>query len=217
MNRGRQLRPAGAFTLVELLAVIAIIGVLVAIVIPLIGSTRSKARRSECSANMRSVIMGVQLYAADHQGKFPETDDPASGIRSGSGTPNPASTGLIDQLFAYVNTTKAFYCAGVPEESSYSFSSQNARTTMRFRQMGYYWLPSPLSQSAFGARPSLPQTRMGEPNRVLMTCIYNVGGAGRPHDSNLNVAFADGSVGLLGQGRSISTATVDFGTLTLRR
>lgn len=203
--------------MVELLTVVAIIAITAAILIPVGGIVRGKTRRAECSANMRNILMGAQLYATDNQGRFPQTDDPASGVRTGNGTPDPANTGLIDQLFAYVGGHRAFYCAGVPEDSSYSFGSQHARTAQRFRQMGYYWLPSPLSQNAFGARPPLPQTRMGEPGRVMMVCVYNVGGAGRPHDSNLNIALADGSVGRLGSGKAISTATLDFNTLLPRR
>ncbi|MBC8040335.1 MAG: prepilin-type N-terminal cleavage/methylation domain-containing protein [Opitutaceae bacterium] len=56
-----------AFTLVELLTVIAIIGILAAILIPVVGSMRSTARSSGCLANLRQIAAAGQLYANDNQ------------------------------------------------------------------------------------------------------------------------------------------------------
>ena len=51
------------FTLIELLVVIAIIGTLLAILFPVLSRTRESARRSECTNNLRSVVMGlIMLY-----------------------------------------------------------------------------------------------------------------------------------------------------------
>ena len=43
-----------AFTLIELLSVIAIIGVLAAILFPALGKVRENARTSQCVSNLRS-------------------------------------------------------------------------------------------------------------------------------------------------------------------
>ncbi|AHF94937.1 hypothetical protein OPIT5_30175 [Opitutaceae bacterium TAV5] len=56
-----------AFTLVELLAVIAIIGILAAILIPVVGKVRQSARLSQCLANQRQVAAAYQLYLGDHK------------------------------------------------------------------------------------------------------------------------------------------------------
>lgn len=55
-----------AFTLIELLAVIAIIGVLAAIVIGSISKIRDAARRSTCTSNLRQIGAAFPLYAADN-------------------------------------------------------------------------------------------------------------------------------------------------------
>jgi prepilin-type N-terminal cleavage/methylation domain len=52
-----------AFTLIELLTVIAIIGILAAIIIPVVGSVRKQARITHSLSNLRQIGMGQQLYA----------------------------------------------------------------------------------------------------------------------------------------------------------
>ncbi len=60
------------FTLVELLTVIAIIGILAAIIIPTLGSVREKAQRAVDANNLREILKAAQLYAADHQDRLPD-------------------------------------------------------------------------------------------------------------------------------------------------
>lgn len=60
-----------AFTLVELLAVIAIIGVLVAILIPVVGSVRKSAQTANCANNLRQIGVAFHLYAQNNRGLLP--------------------------------------------------------------------------------------------------------------------------------------------------
>ena len=57
-----------AFTLVELLIVIAIIAVLISILVPALGRAREFGRVTKCLANQRTLVQGVHGFAADHQG-----------------------------------------------------------------------------------------------------------------------------------------------------
>lgn len=60
-----------AFTLIELLTVIAVIGILAAILIPVTSRVRASAKQSKCGANLRTVHQGFNLYAADNKGFYP--------------------------------------------------------------------------------------------------------------------------------------------------
>lgn len=55
-----------AFTLVELLTVIAIIGILAAIIIPTVGRARDSARAAACLSNLRQIGMAGLAYSSDN-------------------------------------------------------------------------------------------------------------------------------------------------------
>lgn len=64
-------RLATAFTLIELLTVIAIIGILAAILIPVLGSVREQAKRAACVSNLRQIGIACHLYAAENDDRLP--------------------------------------------------------------------------------------------------------------------------------------------------
>ena len=68
--RGRGLG-RGAFSLVELLIVIGLLGVLIALMIPALGKARESARRAMCASNLRQLHMASLAYATDNRGYFP--------------------------------------------------------------------------------------------------------------------------------------------------
>ena len=59
------------FTLIEIMAVMAIILILLALIMPALTSARKQARKMECLSNLRQIGAAIQAYAMDSKGKFP--------------------------------------------------------------------------------------------------------------------------------------------------
>lgn len=81
-TRGRK----AAFTLIELLTVIAIIGILAAILIPTIGKVRSTAKKAACASNLRQTGTALLAFAMDNKagglpGYFKIVDKDGAGYR----------------------------------------------------------------------------------------------------------------------------------------
>ncbi|MGD0572976.1 MAG: type II secretion system protein [Sedimentisphaerales bacterium] len=71
------MKPAGneklgrAFTLVELLVVISVIGLLMGILLPALGKARATANRTYCMANLRQIGIAFRSYLDDNRDIFP--------------------------------------------------------------------------------------------------------------------------------------------------
>jgi prepilin-type N-terminal cleavage/methylation domain-containing protein len=87
----RYRRRHAGFTLVELLAVIATIGVLVALLLPAVQAARESARRSQCQNNLKQLGVALNNYA-DARRRYP------IGVLGGIGTSIDDGYGWATQL-----------------------------------------------------------------------------------------------------------------------
>src|SRR5215831_6216433 len=60
-----------ASTLIEVLVVIAVIGILLLIAVPTHDRRPTRAPAAQCSNNLRQIGLGLRLFAADHGDQFP--------------------------------------------------------------------------------------------------------------------------------------------------
>lgn len=67
------------FTLVEMLAVLAIIGILAGFLLPAVFSMRSQADLTETTSRLRNIGVATNLYIQDHQGNLPSSESGGQG------------------------------------------------------------------------------------------------------------------------------------------
>lgn len=115
----RAVEKRAAFTLIELLTVIAIIGVLAAIIIPVVGAVRRTAQASACTSNLRQIGTAMILHAQENKDELPIAIATGGGWRENMWqsrlqpyleNKKPADfAGEVDSVFAGV-----FRCPGKP-------------------------------------------------------------------------------------------------------
>ena len=99
-------RRTRAFTLIELLVVITVIGVLAALLLPVLGSVTKKSHETVTLSNMRQFGMAALLYANDNNNRLPNR-----AVAQGGQTVNKWPTlfhQYIPDLRAYTSPIPAF-------------------------------------------------------------------------------------------------------------
>ncbi len=162
----RRPNPGSGFTMVELLTVIAILGILAAILVPTARLARESARAAACLSNLRQIGFALQLYLQEHDDRFPEL---ATGPTEEDPHQRPA---LAETLRPYAGDEALFAC---PEDDRH-FPAHGS---------SYYW------NSLLNGQPLGSANLFGlvsEPTRI--PAVFD---AGSFHRAGAQFLFLDGS------------------------
>jgi prepilin-type N-terminal cleavage/methylation domain-containing protein len=111
------------FTLVELLAVVSIIGALAALLVPAVQAAREAARRSQCANNMRQIALGMLNYESS-LGSLPmgiAQNGPQDGSSNCTGGGSPRRWGAFSSILSFVEQTNVYNSLNFSYASGGSF------------------------------------------------------------------------------------------------
>ena len=168
------------FTLVELLVVVAIIALLSAILFPVFGTAREKARQISCASNMRQLGLGILQYSADYDESLPSGSYQYAVIPTacgGSSVDLPDGEGWASQIYPYVKADGVFIC---PDDNfeplvgsraingvTYTTNAVSYSFNMNLSQANSGpWCGGSLASTVGG--PPLVISRLNEPSQTVM-------------------------------------------------
>jgi prepilin-type N-terminal cleavage/methylation domain-containing protein len=97
-----------AFTLIELMVVVAIIALLVGVLLPALNNARDQARRTACASNLRQIGTGLQIYMSGNHDRFPHASFMPSVGPFPLATEKPIR--IADVLRFNVGAAETFHC-----------------------------------------------------------------------------------------------------------
>jgi len=100
-----------AFTLIELLIVMGVIGILTAMLLPALARARERARMTSCMNNLRQIGQALHCYSVHNAERFPLDRFNGNSSRPDVPTPDNARRDrLLSLLAEYIPGHKSFYC-----------------------------------------------------------------------------------------------------------
>ncbi len=127
------MKPSSAFTLSELLVVIAVIVILIALLLPVLSRAKEKARRTTCLNNLKQVNLALHLYAGENGDRLPNLGlgtyvTYKDAVKSFAGLNGPSSPQdkiftCPDDTFYYDEGTAVYVPHGRHEQALFDYSS----------------------------------------------------------------------------------------------
>jgi prepilin-type processing-associated H-X9-DG protein/prepilin-type N-terminal cleavage/methylation domain-containing protein len=194
------------FTLIEILVVLAVIGILAVLMFPTFERARNSARRSSCQSNLKQITLAFNIYMRDFDESWPlnyTNDDGIDGY-------NPASDrGWPEAIQPYIKNYRLFNCPSEPTPLQFPpFNSDYWMSTivsgLKLSKLGYPERIVFLGDGIQGPAANLVTHGAIAYSGDAPTYKYNgeiwdvtgktEGKGGRRHKEGLNIAFMDGHV-----------------------
>jgi prepilin-type N-terminal cleavage/methylation domain-containing protein/prepilin-type processing-associated H-X9-DG protein len=199
------------FTLIELLTVIAIVSILAAILIPVVGATRERARVAQCASNLRQIGLGFALFSNDHEDEIPSPNRQMPGV--------PGSLPWEIYMLPYISASEDQWLAGetvmaCPSDTSSRLQKNNPSSetvlsygfnyrflvhgTNRNYRITDFDMPSSVLLLADSITVMKLNTRgIDGPNGHILRHMHFIYDPENWHDGMTNVLFLDGHVRFL--------------------
>lgn len=170
-----------AFTLLELLLVIAILGILAGILAPTLQRMRGRAKSTQCLANLRQLGLAVSMYVDENGGKLPCAEQrPTTPIDSAHVLPR-----ICDALAPQVGTNSfVFRC---PMDRAAWFEKEGSSY-----EWSYVFNGQPLQRVTIG--PSWDPHELPADEVNLMFDYENFHSSTGGTNGTKNVLYGDGHV-----------------------
>lgn len=189
-----------AFTLIEILVVLAIISILASMLIPSLQNAMKTARRIQCTNMLKQVALANQMYCDDNKNYVPVTF---------TATPGLIETNWYGMLIPYINSSVGFkewspeqyrQCYSCPDniyadsggKCQYISYAYSWGVGQRYNGAGYWIrinkIPQP-SQCMF-----VGDKDIGDKDNINSGIYYNVTphcGAATWHNGGMNATFGD--------------------------
>jgi len=161
----RSLHKDRAFTLTDLLVLLATVVLLLVVVFPVFAGVQNKGGRLQCADNLRQIGMGSMIFAGDNNGWLP---------------PCSFSAGSTNQLNGVFYTYYVFYGAGANTQIP-----TNAPAQGNYENEGYlyhaglagngsiFYCPGQWANGGFGADSFSPLVTANSTGNVYSSYFYN--------------------------------------------
>lgn len=165
-----------AFTLVELLVVVAVVALLVAILLPSLGAARGQARRVKCAAQLHIVSHAFHMYATDNRSLVMPTSVAATATTPTIYWWGAEIAGKVDYARGFtwrymqseLREAGAYECPSQPW-GTYTPQGATGQLTSTFGYNGYFLAPasSPGWNTTIRHRPWQNLDRLSRPQEIF--------------------------------------------------
>jgi prepilin-type N-terminal cleavage/methylation domain-containing protein/prepilin-type processing-associated H-X9-DG protein len=197
-NRMARIDGLSAFTLIELLTVIAIIGLLAGLLLPTIAQTKRRSQRVQCAANLHQLSLGLHEFVADNQ-IYPLFGSWIWALHH-EGLPYDYRKGV------WRCPSARWYTNQLPGEVTPGYYSYNGYGLIGWEQAGTLGLGGGQNSQFFG-NPT-HESEVAKPDNMMalgdslssgtlftrepLDRVERFGNASERHEGKLNVVFCDG-------------------------